>query len=227
MRYDVIIPHYGTGRLTDLCLACLRSIRAYSQDYQLILVDNASPEFDVIAPELERHPHILLRNTENLGFVKAVNQGLQISTAPRVVIMNNDTEAVAGWLEKLDVALGGEVGLSGPCTTTQESWQGLPRWRGVGVMVLPPSAMLAFFCTMFRREVFDRVGYLDEDFGVGFGDDDEYCARAKRAGFKLALVRDLVIPHHHRSTFRSLYSDDQIRIMQSTAMARVKAKCQA
>jgi GT2 family glycosyltransferase len=68
------------------------------------------------------------------------------------------------------------------------------------------------------------VGLLDEQFGVGFGDDDDYCHRAQTAGFRLALVLDLVIPHHHRSTFRTLYSEAEIRAMQQTALKKFQAK---
>jgi GT2 family glycosyltransferase len=225
IRYDIIIPHFGQGHLTDLCLRCLQTIRLHSSDYRLLFIDNASPEFDKIEPELRRHPHLLIRNSENLGFVKAVNEGLQISTAPRIVIMNNDTEAVPHWLVKMDAAMIGDIGLAGPCTTTPNSWQGQLRFRGEGIMLLPASAMLAFFCTMFKREVFQQIGLLDEGFGAGFGDDDWFCHQAKRAGFKLALIRDLVIPHHHRSTFKTLYSTETIREMQDNAMRTFKKKC--
>jgi GT2 family glycosyltransferase len=221
-RYDLILPHYGTGRLTGLCLRCLKTIRRHSADYRLIFIDNASPEFDAVESELRRHRHLLIRNTENLGFVRAVNQGLKRSTAERVVILNNDTEAVPHWLSRLDAALAGNVGISGP-RTTANSWQG--RYpAGDGILVLPANAMLAFFCVMIRRDVVRRVGLLDEQFGVGFGDDDDYCHRAQTAGFRLALVLDLVIPHHHRSTFRTLYSEAEIRAMQQTALKKFQAK---
>lgn len=221
-RYDLIIPHYGSGRLTAVCLRCLETIRAYSADYRLIFIDNGSPEFDALEPELDNHPHLLIRNTQNLGFVRAVNQGLWSSTADRIVILNNDVEAVPGWLTKLDGALSHNVGISGP-RTTAKSWQG--EWpAGDGIFVLPRSAMLAFFCVMIRRDVVEQVGFLDEQFGVGFGDDDDYCNRTQAAGFRLALVLDLVIPHHHRSTFRTLYSDQQIQSMQRAALQKFRAK---
>lgn len=228
MRYEIIVPHYGSGWLTDLCLRCIESIREHSRNYRLILVDNGSPEFHLLESEIRRHPHTLIRNTENLGFVRAVNQGLRSSTAARVLILNNDTEVTAGWLEKLDAALVGNVGLSGP-RTTAESWQGRVSDQG-GVVILPETAMLAFFCVMMRRDVLERVGVLDQQFGVGFGDDDDYCYRAQQMGFRLALVSDLVIPHHHRSTFRSLYADPEIENMQQVAMQAFRRKhglCQA
>lgn len=222
IEFDLIIAHYGTGRLTQLALRCLQTIREYSQNYKIIFVDNASPETDLIMPELEQHPYIKIRNPHNEGFIKATNQGLQMSSAPYVVLMNNDTEAVPNWLEKLKIPFlkYPEVGLTGPLTTARGSWQGKHQPKGHDIWIMPPGRMLAFFCTMIKREVIEKCGLLDETYGVGFGDDDAYCRTAERAGFKLALVQNLVIPHHHRSTFRTLYSTNHIADMQKRALAK-------
>ncbi len=222
---DIIIPHFGTGRLTELCLKCLQTIRQYSdpKTYRLIFVDNASPEFEAIRPELERHPHLLVRNTKNLGFVKAVNQGLALSTAPYVVLMNNDTEAAPEWLEKLKAPFEQfpEVGISGPLTTAAGSWQGKWQVRGEAIHILAPNRMLAFFCAMFSRKAIEAVGFQHEEFGQfgGFGGDDWYCHVAQEKGFKLALVQNLLIPHVHRSTFKEVHGEDGIADMQKAALA--------
>ncbi len=230
MQTDIIIPHFGTGRLTDLCRRCLGTIREHSRDYRLIFVDNGSPEFDQIRPEVERHEHLLIRNTGNVGFVKATNQGIWSSSAPYVVLMNNDTEAVPGWLDKLRAGfVHDHVGMVGPLTTADGSWQGTWKPKPENPYLITRHTrnhtMLAFFCVMIRRAVFDRIGVLDEGFGVGFGDDDEFCHRARAAGYDLALQQDLVIQHEHRSTFRQLYSDERIREMQDAAMGQVREKC--
>jgi len=225
MTYDIILPHYGIDqKLTDLCLRCLETIRAYSRDYRLIFVDNGSPEFDRTIPELERHPNLLVRHTVNVGFIKAVNAGLWLATAPYIVLINNDIEAVAHWLEQLRTPLDGQASMSGPLTTTKDSWQGRYPIDDSSVVALPKTAMLAFFCMMMRREVPEKVGVLDENYGIGLGDDDDYCRRAQQAGFRLALVRSLLIPHHHRSTFRALYKPDEIWAMQKQAVNRFAAK---
>jgi GT2 family glycosyltransferase len=113
------------------------------------------------------------------------------------------------------------IGLTGPRTTTVKSWQGRAP-AGRGHRVLRADQMLAFFCTMFRREVFDQVGLLDVAYGVGLGDDDEYCRRAQRAGWNIALVQDLIIPHHHRTTFHTVYTPEQVLGMQQVALDRLK-----
>jgi GT2 family glycosyltransferase len=145
--------------------------------------------------------------------------GITASTAPFVILMNNDTEAVSNWLEKLHrpLFIQYKAGLSGPLTTTPHSWQGKYP-KGKSGYVIRNSGMIAFFCTMFKREVFENVGLLDENFGVGFGDDDDYCRRVLNAGYSLALVQDLVIPHHHRTTFKQLYKPETIQEMQKNAI---------
>lgn len=225
MKYEIIIPVWNQSELT---VKCLQSIRKYTRDYQLIVINNGSEdaEWKAVLVELMEHKYVvIINNDENLGFVKAVNAGLRVCSAPFVVLMNNDTEAVKGWTEKLcePFLKNRKVMLTGPLTTTAESWQGkYPKdKRG---WVIRERGMLAFFCTMFRSEVFDKVGLLDENFGVGFGDDDDYCMRVRRAGYLMALVQDLVIPHHHRSTFRKIYSEETIKEMQDRAIKKYKEK---
>jgi len=220
MRFDIIIPSWNQK---ELSINCLLSIRQFSRqyDYRVIWVDNGSNEdvFQCIQELLQLMPHIIIRNMKNLGFVKATNQGLQFSNAEYVVLMNNDTEAVEGWLDMLvDPMLNNpEIAITGPRTSADGSWQG--RWEKTkGMFLLPETAMLAFFCAMIRKNVVNEIGYLDECFGVGFGDDDDYCHRVSKHGYKLALVQDLLIPHHHRSTFKLLYSAEEIQSMQDRAM---------
>lgn len=223
MKYQIIIPNWNNGKLSA---KCLETIGKHSSDYEVIFIDNASKEedFQMAYEELKKIPHILVRNTTNLGFVKAVNQGLSLANSPYIVLMNNDTEAVEGWLEKLrEPLMEGNIGASGSRTTTDGSWQGrVP--EGEGYRMLPGNAMLAFFCTMFKKEVIDKTGLLDESFGLGLGDDDDYCYRMHQKGFRLALVQDMVIPHHHRSSFKQLYTDDELKELQEKNIKKFKDK---
>lgn len=209
---DIAIPNWNQSKLA---VACLQSIRAHTTNYRLIFVDNGSApdEFAAIAAELQRHPHLLVRNRRNLGFVKAVNQGLCLSTAEHVVLLNNDTEVAADWIARLQAPFAdARVGAVGPVTNATDCWQGrepvLPGYR-----LISATSMLAFFCVMFSRQCINDVGLLDESFGVGLADDDDYCRRIHDEGYHLALAQDLLIVHHHRSTFRQLYSNDQIDAM--------------
>jgi GT2 family glycosyltransferase len=84
--------------------------------------------------------------------------------------------------------------------------------------------MLVFFAVMISRAVIDRIGLLDEDFGVGLGDDDAYCWSAQQAGFDLCYLGDLTIWHHHKATFTQLYTHEEIRRMGWDAVDKLRAK---
>ncbi len=231
---DIIIPTFNNE---DFTLRCLESIKKYSnhQNYRVIWVDNGSTRpMPVIEYLMQGEiPFVHLMLPENLGFVKATNAGLAISTAPYVVLMNNDTEAVEGWLDQMLYVMENapDAGLVGPLCSIADSWQNIDRCREMWKLDLPIPGfavvphMVAFFCTMIRREVIRKVGYLCEEFGLGFGDDDWYCELARRKGFKIYVALNVVIPHHHRTTFRSMFAREQIKIMQDKALATYHRKC--
>ena len=60
---------------------------------------------------------------------------------------------------------------------------------------------LSGFCLLMTRAVYEKVGGLDERFGLGFFDDDDLAERARRAGFELAVAHDLFVHHFGSRTF--------------------------
>jgi O-antigen biosynthesis protein len=226
--YDIVIPHMNNPRVNVMAVSCLRSIRNNSQDYRVIWIQNGGPVPGSIVNALRRCEEVkIIQNATNLGFVKATNQGIRESNAPFVVLMNNDTEAAPGWLRKLQRPLLEGSAISGPLSSASGSWQGTWQPRVGDPVEVPANKSLAFFCTMITRQVFEQIGCLDESFGLGLGDDDEYCQRAREAGYRLALVQDLSIVHRHRSTFRTLFTRSQIHEIQQAAVKKLRAKgCQ-
>lgn len=67
--------------------------------------------------------------------------------------------------------------------------------------------MVAFFCVLIKRAVLDDIGFLSEDYGMGFGDDDDYCLRAEKAGWGRMLAWDTFVVHKHRSTWKKHIPD--------------------
>jgi GT2 family glycosyltransferase/glycosyltransferase involved in cell wall biosynthesis len=176
--------------------------------------------------------------------------GEHASDAEYVVLLNNDTEVTPEWLERLIGALERDpsAAAAGPMTSPLSPWQSwsnvLSVWGkeapealrsgtagdgsralaaefGDSVVTVP---MLAFFCTVFRKRVFSEVGLLDPRFGAGLGDDDDYCFRLRSAGYGLAFVPGAYVVHHHRTTFRTLYSEPEIVAMQHENYAKYRAK---
>ena len=115
---DIIIPVFNETAITK---NCLDSIDANSDTpYRLILIDNASGEEAKSYLEDFARSHnnaTLVRNEANLGWVKAVNQGIKLSKSPYICIMNNDTVVkTPGWLAKLTAVAeaAGDIGLVNP-----------------------------------------------------------------------------------------------------------------
>jgi hypothetical protein len=64
--------------------------------------------------------------------------------------------------------------------------------------------VLALFCTALRRDVLDAVGPLDEGFGVGMFEDDDYAARLRAQGFSLRCAEDVFVHHVGEAPFGDL-----------------------
>lgn len=200
-QVDIVIPAYNCA---DYTVRCLRSVAAHTDNYRVILIDNGSDpdQREQILAALAELPHKLITNKENLGFVKATNQGITASrSAPYVCLLNNDTEVRENWVAMLlEPFRDSQCGIVGPAAT-QGGWQARQQRPSPSKYQRLGALNLAFFCALISRRVIKRVGLLDEGYGMGFGDDDDYCERVKAAGFRLYFRRDLVITHNHRTTF--------------------------
>jgi GT2 family glycosyltransferase len=67
----------------------------------------------------------------------------------------------------------------------------------------------AFFCVMFSRETYEAIGPLDEAFGRGFFEDDDYCRRVEQLGLTINCAEDVFIHHHLSASFNKLRSADR------------------
>ncbi|KKM05258.1 hypothetical protein LCGC14_1755900, partial [marine sediment metagenome] len=98
MKYDVIVATTGQ---TELIQKCFNSITHNSNDWRIIWIDNGRAATTIqINRLLDNVTYV--RPPENIGYTKAMNTGLALSTAPFVVLLNDDTEVPPDWLPKLE-----------------------------------------------------------------------------------------------------------------------------
>ncbi len=199
---DIVIPIWNQPEMTA---RCLESVAACTREpVRLILVDNGSD-----APTRElldrfkaegKIPTEILRNDTNLGFIKAVNRGIRAGKAPWVCLLNNDTVVTSGWLsEMIHVAESDPgIGLVNPSSNTLGSD---PQKRSPGWVELP---VAIGFCLLARRSLFDRIGLLDEQFGMGNFDDDDLSLRIRKAGLKPVRALAAYVHHEEKSSFKKL-----------------------
>lgn len=248
-KFDIIIPTFNQELFT---VKCLESIRAYTKNYKIIWVDNGSTEQsrNIVMTELKNHKNYLsIWFEKNQGFVKAINAGIRASNSEYIILQNNDTEVTYGWLNPMLCAMNSDENIMccGPLTDTEGSWQG---WKNVKNKMLNDMEdmtgwnstkisnylrekydkkyvhvnMVAFFCTLFRRSIFKKIGLLDEVFSQGLGDDDDYCNRIRNDKGFVIFVPASFVYHHHRTTFKSIYSLEEIQKMQTVNLNIYKKK---
>lgn len=211
---------------------CIDSIRYRTREpYELIVVDNGST--DGTMEYLESLGEItLVANAENRGFPAAANQGIRASRGHQVLLLNNDTLVTTGWLDRMLRALHRDplVGLVGPCSnnvsgnqqvrinyTALTSLDGFAwEWGKAHDGEFAATDRLVGFCLLIRRAVIDRIGELDERFGIGNFEDDDFTLRAAEAGFRAVIARDAFVHHFGSQTFRAS-GVDLNRVLQENA----------
>jgi GT2 family glycosyltransferase len=218
----VLVTHNGLV-YTKLCLtAVLR--HGWNPADELIIVDNASTDGtqEYLREFARLNPFVRLTwNDRNLGFAAANNQGLLQAQGDVLILLNNDTLPTPGWRDQLVSALRDpSVGLVGPVTnrTCNEAQIDAP-YRTYGEMLRFAGElwqraevrgqrsevdMLAMFCLAIRREVFQQLGLLDEKFGIGMFEDDDYARRAKQHGYRIVCAEDTFVHHFGQGSFGEL-----------------------
>jgi GT2 family glycosyltransferase len=240
-KASIIVITYNNLVLTRLCLESVLRNTGYPA-YEVIVVDNDSR--DGTRQYLESlascHSHVsIILNDDNLGFPKANNQGISRAAGEYIVLLNNDTVVPRAWLSRLLRHLEDpEVGLVGPGTNSVGNEARLPvsyaswvemedfaRRRGWDYHRKNTDiAMLAMFCVAMRRSVYDRVGPLDEQFGVGMFEDDDYSMRVRAAGLRVVCAADVFVHHFGQAACGKLIESGHYDAIYDENRRRYEAK---
>ena len=235
-KISVIVLTYNNLEINKLCIDSILNKTAYP-NYELIIVDNCSKDgtreyLESLVGTDERIKVIL--NTENRGFAGGNNDGIAVSTGDYVVLLNNDTVVTRGWLTAMSKHLENDLqlGMCGPVTNSigneYQNRKEMERFAYIYTtehqnQEYSDVRVLALFCTMIKRSVIDQCGVLDEQYGIGMFEDDDYAEAVKKAGFRLTVVEDAFIHHFESVSFKKL-EDEKFKALYEANKAKFEQK---
>lgn len=222
---SVIIVNYNTKNLT---LKCLDSIWKSDTETPLetIVIDNNSTDGSRDALQGLRNIE-LINNNENLGFAKAVNQGIAKARGSYYLLLNSDVVVKKGAIDTLISFVKGreDVGAIGPkllnidgsaqscvynfpsvTNAIKEYWLGR---KGAYDKYLPkgdgPSEVDAIVMTslLITPQGFKKAGYLNEKYFMYFEDLD-YCRKLHQENLKVIYFPDAEVIHHHGASGKNV-----------------------
>lgn len=222
---SIVVISFDSLAFTRLCLETVVANTA-EPEFELIVVDNASSDGsrEYLEELAGRDARVrVLANEENTGFPAACNQGLAAARGELLVLLNSDTMVPPGWLPRLRSHLEGKADLVGPVTNrigneaevpvAYETYGGFLReassraFERQGEAIEIP--MLTMFCLAMRRDSWEEIGALDESFGIGTLEDDDYSMRARQAGLRLLCAEDVLVHHFGKGSFGELFGDGE------------------
>ena len=121
-------------------------------------------------------PFNLIWENEQLGYTKAINLGLKAAKGDYIILLNDDVflmpQSKNTWIDMLSQPFQDpNCGITGVGKFDWEGW-----------------SVIAFWCAMFPKNLIDKIGFLDEIFSPGHGEDIDFCIKAQSLGLKIISV---------------------------------------
>nr|WP_315187126.1 glycosyltransferase [uncultured Albidiferax sp.] len=217
----VVVPVYRDVELTHACIASAMPAIMRIPGTRLVAINDASPDFEMNAM-LDHEVGmwsgnlVVLKNETNLGFVKTANRGIRYDANADIVLLNSDVILPDRWLDRLieDLQALSDAGTLTPLSnnTTISAFPNFMKENASPLALNLERIDEAFrtwhlnaveaptgvgFCLYIRRLCLQDVGELDEiSFGTGYGEENDFCQRALRKGWKNYITPNLYV--HHR-----------------------------
>jgi O-antigen biosynthesis protein len=229
----VVIPVYGAILETLHCLYSLICAKS-SLDIRLIVIDDCSPEPDVFEQlsvlANEYGLFQLWRNDENRGFVYSVNRGLFAADGD-VILLNSDTIVSDFWVDKLvgvaksDETIASVSPMSNNATILSYPYPNRENglvdtlsysqideffWDNASLLKPVEVPVNVGFCMLIKQDALQAVGGFDEAlFGVGYGEECDWCMRATYLGYKHVVAINTYVYHHGTVSFSEKATERQ------------------
>ena len=228
MKVTIVIPNYNGKHFMEPCLSSL-SEQTY-KDFPILVVDTASSDGSIEYME-ENYPDIeLIKLQKNYGFSKAVNIGIQHSRTPYVILLNNDTTVDTRYVEEMVKAIEKSPKIFSVSSKMIQMYHPelidsagdlytLLGWgvcRGCGRPVSNYTKYDEIFtacagAAIYRRSVFDEIGYFDENH-FAYLEDIDIGYRARIYGYYNMYCPTALVYHVGSGTSGSKYNSFKVKL---------------
>lgn len=209
-KVTIIILNWNGLSDTTECLTSLQSVTYPNFDVLVVDNDSSNNESKVLRERFGSFIEVL-ENSENFGFAKGNNLGIQRAldnSADYVLLLNNDTVVQPDFLDLLvDTAQSSNAGIVGPkilvySTDKISAVGGTIHWfsRFITRHVTDPTHKVTAYpfltgcCLLIKREVFKKIGLLNESYFLYYEDTD-FCMRTAQAGYTIVVDPKATIWH--------------------------------
>lgn len=195
---SIVIPIYNIHKdIVDLTNRCLKSIKKYTKDYEIIIIDNKNGE------QWKKDADIYIKNEKNNGNGSAWNQGAMIAKGEYICFMDNDVEVSENWSEPLiELLQNKKIAVAFPLSKNKEDDDYFER--------------LAGFCWIVRRDIFNEInnniekGYRIQDWNLANFEDTSFFMSCKLKGYELKCSNQSKINHYSRATTSKVKEVDEL-----------------
>jgi GT2 family glycosyltransferase len=214
---SIVIPVHNKWEYTAACLRSLAETTAEAP-FEVIVVDDASSD-DTPKHLREVEGLTAIRNEQNLGFIGSCNRGAKAARGEFIVMLNNDTQVLEGWLDALldTFAQFPDTGIAGgrlvfPDGRMQEAggivFNDGSGWN-YGKFDKPDRPEYQFVreadycsgaCIMMRTELFRELDGFDEHYAPAYYEDTDLAFRVRAKGLKARVQPAATIVHHEGAT---------------------------
>lgn len=214
---SIVIPAHNKVNVTYACLAAL--LLAWNKaTFEVILVDDASTDETAKIEDLVSGITVI-HNEEAQRFIRACNAGVEKARGKYVVLLNNDTEPTAGWLDALMDAFDRfpNVGLAGskllyPDGSLQDAggiiWNTGDPWNyGNGQSPHDPrfcyarqADYLSGAAMMTTKKIWDELDGLSSYLEPMYFEDTDFAFKVRDAGYSTWFVPSSVVYHYEGMT---------------------------
>lgn len=219
LKISTIVPVYNAVEDVKKCLDSL--VKNYDFSNELIIIDDYSNEETQSFLQLFIHntpPIQLIRNNENLGYLKTCNHAISQASGDIVILLNSDTMIPPDFCAKIEKCFASDnnIGIACPLlsnTGHKELLLPLPKGKNIEDInhlldtqhtpSYPKLCSCNGSCFCVRKEVFAKIGLLDEIYGKGYYEETDFCYRAQEAGYQCNLIDNLYIHHKWHASFSS------------------------